>query len=495
MPPVTRRDFLTASALGLAAVSFPCSTQFSTPTVFADRPQEKLRLGLVGCGGRGLFLTTFLSQIPNAEIVAVCDPDRGRLAAAKKNFPKAKDSVDMRAVFDDPNVDAVLIATCNHWHVLAAIWAMEAGKDVYLEKPLCLNFWEGTQVVAAAKKYGKICQIGTQMRADPEHHPEAREFLHEAKTLGAVRSIRVNRFAPRRGIGKRSTPLTPPKNVDYNLWLGPAPDVPLYRSNLQYDWHWMWNTGNGETGNWGAHLLDDCRNDVFLDRIRAPKRVLAGGARIGYDDAGETPNEMFVYFDTGEAPVVFCISNLPDKANPKSAGTCDEPAVGYSVRCEGGRYVKYWGRAVAYDEKGKKIREFKATSEHAGPGPHLRNFVDAVLAGDASRLYAPLEVGRDSATWYNGANTAYRLGEPYSKAAALDLVADSGDGAALLTEAIGDLERHLTAQGLDMNADTFKTSRFLEYDGVEGVKGEYADAAARLLKIDYRAGFVVPEIS
>ena len=488
MQQLSRRRFLAAGAASVFALS---SSAISAPAVFAERPKDTLRIGLVGCGGRGAFLTTFFPSIPNAEITALCDPDAARLANLCKKLPNAKNcGADMRTVFDDPNVDAVIIATCNHWHVLAAIWAMQAGKDVYLEKPICLNFWEGEQLLKAAKKYGKIVQIGTQMRTDAKHHPEAKEFLRRKKELGEIKSVCVARFFARNGIGKRATPLTPPETVDYNLWLGPSPDLPIYRNNLQYDWHWSWNTGNGEVGNWGAHLLDDCRNDVFGDEIGAPKRVLACGARIGYDDAGETPNMFFAYFDTGSIPVVFRISNLPDKANPKSAGVCAGPSSGYVVYCEGGRYEKHWGGAVAFDADGKKMREFEATSEHAGPGPHLLNFVDAVLNADASRLTAPLKVGFETSAWYNGANTAYRLGEPYSKKEVLDLTcADE-----TLVGAIDELETHLAAQGLKMNADAFRASRFLEYDGTSGVKGEYAAAAEKLLTIDYRAPFVVPTI-
>lgn len=488
MQTIDRRQFLGASAAGALALS---SSFWPSPAVLAERPKDKLRIGLVGCGGRGVTLTAFFANIPNAEVVALCDPDSTRLADTCKKVPNAKNSgADMRAMFDDPDVDAVMIATCNHWHALGAIWAMEAGKDVYLEKPVCLNFWEGEQLLAAQKKYGKMIQIGTQMRTDPKHHPEVKGFLHNEQALGAIKSVRVNRFAARRGIGKRATPLVPPATVDYNLWLGPSPDVPLYRDQLQYDWHWYWKTGNGETGNWGAHLLDDCRNDVLQDKVSAPKRVLSCGARIGYDDAGETPNEFVMYFDTGSIPVVFCISNLPDKENPRSAGQCAGPTSGYIVFCEGGRYEKYWGKGIAFDEKGKQIREFAATSEQAGPGPHLRNFVDCVLQNTPEKLTAPIKVGVDTATWYNGANASYRLGEPYSKEAALELVGDDQTFA----NAIGDIEKHLNAQGLKMNADTFKSSRFLEYDGIAGVKGEYADAAEEILTLNYREPFVMPTI-
>lgn len=484
MTHLNRRNFMAAGSLG--------ALSFAVPAIVGARPAaETVRIGVIGLGGRSRILISYLIKMKNVRITAICDVDSEHLAAAQKNLPQAKGYRDLRDLLDDPNVDAVVIATCNHWHVLASIWAMQAGKDVYVEKPLCLSFWEGKQLVNARKKYNKMCQIGTQMRTDPVFHPEVQKFLHEEKQLGAIQSVRINRFSPRPSIGIRNTPLVPPASVDYNLWLGPASDLPLYRKQLHYDWHWMWNTGNGETGNWGAHLLDDCRNDILRDAIRMPKRILSGGARIGYNDAGETPNSMFVLYDTGIVPIVFCISNLPDAKNRRSAGTCPGPQHGYIAYCEGGRYEKHWGGSVAFDSDGKVIREFTGTSEREGTGTHLNNFINAVLTRDYSSLSAPIETGYDSSFWYNGANVAWRLGEPYSKKEALAVDPSNG----LMSSVIGDLERHLGAQGLAVNADTFKMSRFLELDPDKNqVKGDYAQAAADLMNIHYRKPFVVPEI-
>lgn len=488
MKRLNRRVFLQkgAAAFG-AAITVP---ELCLPKQ-ARAAAETVRLGFIGVGGRGLYLTSFVPKIENAMVAAVCDPDAERLAAAKKQWPDAKACADMREIFDDPSIDAVVIATCNHWHCLAAVWAMMAGKDVYVEKPLGMNFHEGNAVVQAAEKYGKMCQIGTQMRSDPVFHPEVKRFLHEEKALGAIKSVRINRFSPRPGIGLRKEPLVIPPSVDYNLWLGPAPETPLYRDHLQYDWHWMWRTGHGETGNWGAHLIDDCRNDILLDEVRMPKRILAGGGRLGYNDAGESPNSMFVYFDTGLIPVVFCISNLPDAKDPKSTGTCPGPTSGYVAYCEGGRYEKYWGGAVAFDSDGKKIRGFVGTELGPGAKPHLQSFVDAVLARDKTKLNAPIEIGRDSMTWYNGANVAYRLGRPFSEADALAVAGTDGR----LTEAIEDLRRHLNAQNIKVSADTFRMSDFLEIDETnQRYAGPLADQANALLEIPCRDGFAMPSL-
>ena len=480
---MNRRDFVKMGAVAMTASVLPIST--------VRGANEVVRLGFIGVGGRGSYLTSFVPGIPNAEVAAVCDPDSTRLAAAQKKWPNAKGYVDMRKLLENKDIDAVVIATCNHWHCPAAIWAMQAGKDVYVEKPFCMSSFEGQQVVKASKKYDKICQLGTQMRTDPVFHPQVKKFLHEDKELGEIRSVRINRFAARPSIGKRDTPLEIPATVDYNLWLGPAVDRPIYRAQLQYDWHWMWYTGHGETGNWGAHLIDDCRNDILCDKVTMPKRVLSGGGRLGYNDVGESPNSMFVLFDTGIVPVVFCISNLPDAKNRRSTGYCPGPTSGYVAYCEGGRYEKYWGGANVYDEKGKRIREFKGTTLEAGSGKHLHNFVDAVRAHKQSMLNAPIQIGYDSSAWYNGANVAYRLGKPFSKTDALAIPGTDGR----LAEAIDNLEKHLNAQGIQVNADTFRMSDFIDIDAEKGCfAGKYAAEANALMDIAYRAPFNFPKV-
>jgi hypothetical protein len=248
---VTRRDFVRTSLAAGAALTW------GAPLLSAAEPNEAIRLGFISCGGRGRDLMGSFSKLPGVVVAGLSDPDQTQLGRAHQSQPAAKTWADMRGMLDDPNIDAVVIATPNHWHCLAAIWAMEAGKDVYVEKPLSHSQWEGLQTVAAAKKYGKICQVGTQQRSDPMQ-AEIKRFLHEERALGKILSARVNRYGVRASIGKRATPLPIPAEVNYNLWLGPAQDEPIFRNNLQYDWHWVWNTGSGEMGNWGVHVLDDC---------------------------------------------------------------------------------------------------------------------------------------------------------------------------------------------------------------------------------------------
>ncbi len=427
-------------------------------------------------------------KIDGVNIMGLCDPDEERIASAKKRFPKAQTWTDMRGMLDDKNIDAVVVATCNHWHCLAAILAMEAGKDVYVEKPLSHSQWEGRQTVAAAEKYGRICQVGTQQRSDPMQ-AEIKKFLHEEKALGEILSARVNRYGVRGPIGKRSTPLTIPSNVDYNLWLGPAQDIPIYRDKLHYDWHWVWNTGSGEMGNWGVHVLDDLRNNVFQDKVTLPKRILGGGGRVVWNDAGETPNVHFAYFDTGSIPVVIGLTNITagpnSKDNPKHPG----PGSGYIAYCEGGRFEGQRGRGAAFDKDGKQIKRFSGNS---GDGLHQKNFIEAVRKRDASILNAPVEMGHDSTGWCNLANITYRAGGTFSR----DAVQQVRAGSDIWGGLVGDMHELLANYGIDMASSAIKLSPLLEMDAkTEQFVGEHADAANRFLKREYRQPFVVPEIA
>ncbi len=214
MANINRRHFLQQSAaVGAVLVAKP---------VCGRSINEKLNMGFIGAGGRANELLPAFQTLNDVRITAICDPDELRLSQTADKYPGAKKYTDLRQLLDDREIDAVVIATCNHWHVLAAIWAMQADKDIYVEKPLSHNHWEGEQVVAAARRYDRIVQLGTQQRSDPMQ-AEIKEFLHDKKELGAIRYAQVSRFGPRKPIGKRATPLKIPKTVNYNLWLGPAP--------------------------------------------------------------------------------------------------------------------------------------------------------------------------------------------------------------------------------------------------------------------------------
>jgi len=278
---------------------------------------EEVRVAILGAGWRGGQLAEAFSNAVGCKLVAFADPD---LMLSKKlaHMYSATAHSDLRKVFDDPNVDAVVISTCNHWHCLATIWALQAGKDVYVEKPLSHTQWEGRQVVNAAAKSDRIVAFGTQQRSDPMQ-AEAKKFLHQEKSIGEIKYVQANRLGVRESVGKRTTPLQKdlPDTTDYDLWLGPATDQPIHREKLHYDWHWDFNTGNGEMGNWGVHILDDIRNVAYLDKVTTPKSVIAAGGRVAWNDGADTPNVHFALFETDTFPTMFTLSNLPRTPDEK----------------------------------------------------------------------------------------------------------------------------------------------------------------------------------
>jgi len=479
MSRIHRRTFLQQSAaLGAALAISPARAQ---------NINEKLNMGFIGCGGRGNELLKQFGKLADVRIAALCDPDQKLLDEAGQKHSGAKRYADLRKLLEDSDVDAVAIATCNHWHALAAVWACQAEKDVYVEKPLAHNHWEGQQVVHAARRFDRIVQVGTQQRSDPLQD-ELKNFLHVEKSLGDIECVVVCRFGNREPIGKRSDPLPPPKSLDYNLWLGPAADEPIYRDKWHYDWHWDWNTGNGEMGNWGVHVIDDAVNVVLRDRVPFPKRLLAAGGRVAWDDAGESPNVCFAYYDTGSIPVLFGLTNLPSENDAKESVKYLGVGSGYIVHCEGGYYAGGRGGGAAHDRDGKVIRRFKGDS---GAG-HARNFVDSVAARDRKRLNAEVKIGHASTAWCNLVNIACRVGGEYAD----EKTRSIGSDVELWPQLVGQAHEHLQRNGVDIAKSEFKISPVLEFDSErEQFVGESADAANQLLRREYRPEFKLPSIA
>jgi hypothetical protein len=285
--------------------------------------------------------------------------------------------------------------------------------------------------------------------------------------------------------------------VDYNLWLGPALDEPIYRDKLHYDWHWVWNTGNGEMGNWGIHVLDDAINVALRDRVPFPRRIVSAGGRALWNDAGETPNVGFAYYDTGSIPLLFALSNLDepmreqatDETSRQSPGKLNFEGIGsgYVVYCAGGYYAGGRGGGAARDLNGKLIRKFSGDS---GAG-HARNFIDAVFAHDRVRLNSEVQLGHQSTSWCNLGNIALRLGRTYEHDAAAAL----GQPQKAWGELIDRTEQHLAGNSI-VARDALRLSPVLEFDSQnEQFVGENAAAANQLLRRRYRQGFDLPTIS
>jgi hypothetical protein len=475
----TRRNFLTTSAaLGAGAIAVP---RFAR----AQGANDAINVGIIGVGGRGNELINQIKGVEGVRIVALCDPDSARTDAAAKDIPGVKTYADMRELLDDDAINAVAVATCNHWHCLAAYWACQAGKDVYCEKPLSHSLWEGRQLVAAAKEFDRIVGVGTQQRSDPMQ-AEVKDFLHDQRALGAIRSVAVLRFGVRASIGKRDSALAPPQTLDYNLWCGPAQDQPIYRTNWHYDWHWTWNTGDGECGNWGVHILDDVINNVFRDQHKLPDSVISGGGRVMWNDAGESPNLHVAALEAGGTPVLFALSNLPAEPGQEQQRSLrfDDVESGYVVHCEGGSYRGWRGGGLAVDARGNKIREFRGD---AGAG-HMKNFFEAVRAHDPKLLNAPVEIGHSSAGWAHVIDAAYRSGEQPG----LDAIADGAGDAAGADRLCELMEKHIKAY--ELGDGDFRSGGLLVIDGeTEQLSGPGADAANGFLgKPAYRGEFAIP---
>jgi predicted dehydrogenase len=421
------------------------------------------------------------------EVAHLCDADSDTLARAQKSYPNAKASQDLRKVVEDKDVDAVVVSTCNHWHVLASLWAIQNGKDVYVEKPISHNIWEGRKLVEAARKYDRLVQGGTQQRSDT-FHAELKDYL-DSGALGKPKFVRCNHYSMRASIGKRDTPLAPPPTVDYNLWLGPAEDKPIMREKFHYDWHWVWNTGNGEMGNWGPHILDDLRNIVFRDRVALPKRVLAGGGRFGWHDAGETPNTHFMYIDSGEVPVIVDVHNMSMNAETKRSDVYlkRKTQAFLIIECEGGYYAGGRGGGTAYDAEGKALQKFKGD----GGSAHAKNFIEALRTRKREVLNAEIEKIHYSSAWCHLGNISWQLGKKYEKGEAEAKI----DGFEPWKEVLGEFHAHLEANKIDPASEEIRLGAMLEIDAAgETFTGPSATPEAlALLKGTYRKGFEVPD--
>jgi len=335
----------------------------------------------------------------DARITTICDVDRNVIGKANKAIAakygsEPKYVQDLRRVFDDPNIDVVSIATPNHWHALATIWACQAGKDVYVEKPVSHNVFEGRKMVEASEKYKKIVQTGTQCRSHKAVQ-DAIAFLRSGK-LGKIYMAKGLCYKWRPSIGHKPDG-TPPEGLDYNIWTGPAEMRPYNPNKLHYNWHWVWNTGNGDLGNQGIHQMDLAR--WGLNKTEFPKAVQASGGRYGYSDDGETPNTLSASYEFDDCLLEFEVRGLPTneelgvKVGNLYFGTEGVLAiVGYN------NWQVYYGQKMEKGPGGE------------GGGDHYDNFLKAVRSRDRKSLTADIEEGHQSSAYCHLGNIAYKLG-------------------------------------------------------------------------------------
>lgn len=465
---------LKSSLAGSLAMALPFSRVLGA--------NEDIRVAVVGINNQGSNHINWFRNIPGVRVVAICDADQMVIDREVKKFKDRNETVatyqDYRKLLESKEIDAVVTATPNHWHALVTVWGCQAGKDVYVEKPVSHTIWEGQQMVKAARAHNRIVQSGTQRRSDTGLQ-EAIAWIREGH-LGKMTLVRGIVYVQRNSIGKVDGPQPIPQSVDYNLWCGPAPKVPLMRKRLHYDWHWVWPTGDGDFGNNGIHFIDICRWMVGHQKL--PPRVLSVGGRFGYIDDGETPNTQLVYLDYQPVPIIFELRGLPQSKGMNAMDHYLGTRAGTVVHCEGGYLVGGW----AYDNDGKKLKQFKRT-EGAG---HHANFINAIRSRKPSDLTAEVLEGHLSSALCHMANISHRLGKHVSR----DEAAAGLNGSNGMSEAFDRIQKHLLVNNVDLEATPYILGPPLTMNpDTERFTGPLAEEANQLVSRDYRDPFVVPE--
>jgi len=508
---LTRRSFLTRTALAGAALSLPARVYSQ-----AEGANGDIRVAVVGFNGRGQSHISAYLGMKGVRIVALCDVDQAVLDKGVAQLA-AKNQVvtpykDIRKLLDSGEVDAISIATPNHWHSLGAIWALQAGKDVYVEKPISHNVWEGRQLVKATEKYKKIVQMGVQSRS-AKGIAEVIDWMKKDQPLGKLKWVRGLCYKRRPSIGLVSGDQPVPETVDYDLWSGPAPLVPSHRNDpkygtLHYAWHWIWNYGNGDLGNQGIHQMDIARR--FTGEMALAPKVWSLGGRLGYKDDGETPNSQIVFQDYAAAPLIFEVRGLPDKTDSKEMDKYRGASVGVVAQYENGYVVAPdYQNAAVFDNEDKLIRRYgkppmakdmvesnplpaaeKPAEGGAAPKDegHFDNFISCVRSRKSEDLNGKIIDGHISSALCHTGNISYLLGK---KATPAELREDLTTNKEAL-DSLNRLATHLEANGVDLNLDKLTLGQFLKMDP-KTEKFIKNPAADKLLTRVYRKPYIVPE--
>jgi predicted dehydrogenase len=489
---LNRREFLGRSlaAAGVGAGFAIGGTKSSGRIVGAN---DTVRIAVAGLNGRGGEHVSQFAAMPGVEIVCLVDPDSRTYAKRLKQVETAMEKAgkseghapatekDIRRVLEDQSVDAISIATPNHWHALMTIWACQAGKDVYVEKPCSHNVHEGRVAVEAALRYNRIVQHGTQSRSDPKW-AEAVEAIRSGQ-LGKLLVSRALCYKPRKSIGVKPIS-TPPRELDFDIWLGPAPKQPYHANLVHYEWHWFWDFGNGDIGNQGVHQMDIARWLIPASRSSSatyPRSVVSLGGRFGYRDQGQTANTQIAVMDYGDTQLIFEVRGLdtPPYHGVKVGNIAHLEA---GVIADGKFYPSGKSEAVPLSQVVK-------VEAQRGPGKgHFGNFIAAVRSRKAEDLNADILQGHYSAALCHLPNISYRLGEdvPFSKSSG----AFGDDKEAY--ETLARMEEHLRENKVALDGLNYRLGRKLTFDAAsESFIGN--PQANELLTRRYRAPFVVPE--
>ena len=483
-----RREFMQQSAglSALIAAGYFADTgdagQAQTQPAAPRGANERLNIAVIGVRSRGLDHIGGLAGRHNCRVTHICDVDTAVIANAVQRIQKAQGGdapvvvQDMRRLFENRDIHAVTIATPNHWHSLAGIWAMAAGKHVYVEKPVSHNVWEGRRLVEASRHYNKICQAGTQIRSNPGIR-EAIEFIRAGR-LGRCSIGRGLCYKSRPSIGHVNAVQQPPRTMDYNLWCGPASNAPPRRNHprngtVHYDWHWIWEYGNGDLGNQGIHQVDVAR--WGLGKNELSRSVVSVGGRFGYVDDGETPNTQVAVFDYGDCELIFEVRGLPTQAYRGAM-------VGNVFHCAEG-YVAFtnYNTAIAFNNENREIRRF------TGNGDHYGNWVGAIRSGRREDLKGEVLEGHLSSALCHLANISHRVGRAVRFDQRNGALGDNREANETLTRMID----HLRTNNVAMDQVMLTVGRRLTLD-VRNETFVNDQDANRLLTREYRKGFEVP---
>ena len=428
----TRKEFLKAAATGIGFSYLAGHSRLYGAVGTSGSANGDIRVAVVGLNQQGgghmrTYLPGTKDAVRGARLVALCDVDTEVLARRKAQSVELgvtpETYVDYRKLLENKNIDAVVLATPNHQHSLQTIWALQAGKDVYCEKPLSHNVWEGRQVLEAEKKYTKnIAYMGTQNRSS-EDILEAMAVVNSGR-IGKITCVRGLCYKERLSIGKTTGPQPVPEHIDYDLWSGPAPLTPPRRNSkngtVHYDWHWFWNYGGGDITNQGIHQMDVAR--WFLGEEGLPPTVMSFGGRFSFEDDAETPNTLVSVFGYKKAPLIFEVRGLPMKTGMRAMDAYRGVRVGVVVQCENG-YVAIGGGggAVIYDNQNKPIEKFARNTM----GQHRQNFVTAMQTRKVTNATA-LDSHLSSALCHLG-NVSYMLGTESANQVLAEAVKNDAD--------------------------------------------------------------------
>ena len=520
---ISRRNVLRSSLYAGAALALPTWAK-------AAGSNGDIRVAVIGFNGRGSGHIDNLLKLKGVRLVALCDVDSevmdkhvAKIAKPRKAKDgeemvgvKVKTFTDYRKLLEDKDIDAVVIATPNHTHTLIAMSALAAGKHVYVEKPVCHNLWEGTQLVAAGKAVeGKlILQHGMQRRSDVGW-ASAVDYV-QSGAIGKLLLSRGTNYKMRPSIGKVSgakeavdgvfkagtftdkTGKATTGTVDYNLWSGPRPMLPVMREKFHYDWHWQWPYGSGDIGNQGPHQLDVARW-VLGNPEKLPMRVMSFGNRWGYNDDGQTPNNQMALYDYGKGnvPILFDNRGLPAKDMEwgksqkdgrmpvfyvSGQGKGGSTQIGNVFHCEGG----YVAESKAYDNEGTMIKKFEKFLE--GPD-HMPHFFASIRAGKLVNPNLHISHGFHAACLAHLANISYRVG----KKAAPEQIKERLQGDKAASETFENFAANLAANKLDIGVNQAVLGPWLSLNqDTLKFEGEFAEEANKMATEEYRKEFELP---